>query len=269
MHGLLFPTPLAQPPREVIPMEGSHPAGSTDFFLPNYWCLHFYRYHAELTLNGHALHIRPGMVGLIPPGWPIRYHWTHRIRNVCAHFQLPQSANSEVVQLPALLLLEEGFDKHEQELREMIPIQKSQPTRVAAWVWTFLWKLKDISQPAEPARDSIVRNAIHRLNLKIEEPIRISEIARHVEVSHNHLIRLFRSELGMTPQQYLTRLRVQRAEHLLARTTQPIQSIAVQVGLPDLQKFNKLIRRHLGAAPRKVREHALGNTQPTSPIAVQ
>jgi transcriptional regulator GlxA family with amidase domain len=55
---------------------------------------------------------------------------------------------------------------------------------------------------------------------------------------------------------YIRRLRTERARHLLVNSTLPVKAVAVQVGLPDLQQFNKVIRRELGRSPREVRAHA-------------
>ena len=44
-----------------------------------------------------------------------------------------------------------------------------------------------------------------------------------------------------------------RAQHLLSQSTLPIKAIAEEVGIPDLQHFNKVVRRKLGGAPRRLR----------------
>jgi transcriptional regulator GlxA family with amidase domain len=53
---------------------------------------------------------------------------------------------------------------------------------------------------------------------------------------------------------HLLRRRATRAQHLLLTTNLPVKVIAAEVGVPDLQEFNKLIRRHCGHSPRAVRE---------------
>jgi AraC-like DNA-binding protein len=56
-----------------------------------------------------------------------------------------------------------------------------------------------------------------------------------------------------TAQAYQRSRRLQRAHHLLQHTTRRVKEIAVEVGLADLQRFNKAIRREYGCAPRALR----------------
>jgi AraC-like DNA-binding protein len=55
--------------------------------------------------------------------------------------------------------------------------------------------------------------------------------------------------------EYVRRRRVERARHLLLHSGLSIKQVACEVGLPDLQLFNKTIRRAYGVAPRSLREH--------------
>jgi transcriptional regulator GlxA family with amidase domain len=78
-------------------------------------------------------------------------------------------------------------------------------------------------------------------------------LAHEVGISHNHLTRLFRAATDQTVVEAIARRRMERARHLLQFSNMPVKEIAVQVGMPDLQHFNKAVRRHLGGAPTKVR----------------
>jgi transcriptional regulator GlxA family with amidase domain len=67
------------------------------------------------------------------------------------------------------------------------------------------------------------------------------------------LVRLFRRHLETTPVAYIRKRRAEHAKHLLIHTTLPMKSIARQIGLTDLQQFNKLLRKTLGRSPRAIR----------------
>lgn len=47
---------------------------------------------------------------------------------------------------------------------------------------------------------------------------------------------------------------IHTAEFLLLHSSLAIKSIAQAVGIPDINHFNKTIRKELGAAPSKIRE---------------
>ena len=73
------------------------------------------------------------------------------------------------------------------------------------------------------------------------------------------LHRVFRRNYGVSPVQYLGRLRLRLALELLTHTRLPIADVAIRSGLPDLAYFSKLIARHTGFSPRGYRQrHAHG-----------
>src|SRR5205085_2199281 len=76
---------------------------------------------------------------------------------------------------------------------------------------------------------------------------------RRIGVSHNHLTRLFQRHLGCGVAAFVRNRRVARAQALLQGTELPMRAIVAEVGVSDLQAFNKLIRRGTGLSPRAVR----------------
>jgi transcriptional regulator GlxA family with amidase domain len=95
--------------------------------------------------------------------------------------------------------------------------------------------------------------AVAHIESHLTAPLTVPEVAHAAGVSHNHLIRLFRSETGTTVVAYIRHRRMERARHLLRESTLSIPAVAAAVGIGDLQAFNKTCRRELGASPRAVR----------------
>jgi transcriptional regulator GlxA family with amidase domain len=89
--------------------------------------------------------------------------------------------------------------------------------------------------------------------LKLSEPICVADLARQLDVSHNHLTRLFNRYCQQNVVAYITARRIERARHLLIHSTLPIKAVAAQVGFHNLQDFNKMLRRNTGLAPRALR----------------
>ena len=85
------------------------------------------------------------------------------------------------------------------------------------------------------------------------ETIPIELAAGLLHMSQSHFMRFFRSVTGSTFVSYLNRLRVYRAQQLMAETNQSIASISQEVGFCDQSYFGVLFRRVVGTSPRDYR----------------
>lgn len=92
----------------------------------------------------------------------------------------------------------------------------------------------------------------------MSEPISITALAETVGLSHNHLTRLFQKHLGRTIVGHLIERRLMRAEHLLRHSNMPVKQVASNVGMNDLQAFNKAFRSRYGVSPRELRRNPPG-----------
>jgi len=79
--------------------------------------------------------------------------------------------------------------------------------------------------------------------------VALNGLAERVGMSSDHLGVLFHREMGMTPVEYRTRLRLLRARELLVSTVKPVREIAREVGFPNAPYFTRLFRRTFGLAP--------------------
>jgi AraC-like DNA-binding protein len=72
-------------------------------------------------------------------------------------------------------------------------------------------------------------------------------------MSRRTLSREFRAALGVTPVQYMVRLRIQRAMELLTASDAGISEIAASLGYGDANYFTRQFRAVTGMTPREVR----------------
>lgn len=84
-------------------------------------------------------------------------------------------------------------------------------------------------------------------------PVSLAALARGAGMSRFHFLRLFRRVVGMTPHQFLLRLRMQRAATRLRQSRASVSQIAFQAGFGDLSTFNRQFKRIFGANPRAFR----------------
>lgn len=81
----------------------------------------------------------------------------------------------------------------------------------------------------------------------------IARIADRIDVSHEHLTRQFKRDLGMTPSAYLHQLRTAEATQKLSMGEEIID-ISMDVGYNDLSRFYKQFRKNMGTSPGDCRE---------------
>jgi len=82
----------------------------------------------------------------------------------------------------------------------------------------------------------------------------VREIASKVRLSRWRFIHLFKAETKLTPKQYMVRIRMRRAEHLLQNSFLSIKEIAAEAGFADPSHFSRECKRHWGVSPSQIRE---------------
>nr|WP_139189719.1 AraC family transcriptional regulator [Evansella caseinilytica] len=107
---------------------------------------------------------------------------------------------------------------------------------------------------SENLPDSIAR-AVHFIQAYYATPLTVEEIASAAGISKYYLIKRFREMMNMTPVQYLTKVRLEKAFELLSYSNDPIKEIAVKVGYANDNYFNKVFRRIVGISPGEFRRN--------------
>lgn len=105
----------------------------------------------------------------------------------------------------------------------------------------------------EPDGD-LVRLTIKFLEQNYAQAIDIHTVCKQLGISVHHWGRLFKKHMGMTPGQYLTKLRVAKAAELLESTQLSILEIAYTTGFSSLSNFYRSFKAQLGHAPSEYRK---------------
>ncbi|MCS7265606.1 MAG: AraC family transcriptional regulator [Armatimonadetes bacterium] len=98
-----------------------------------------------------------------------------------------------------------------------------------------------------------LQNALTALHRAYNKPITLNQLAGYCGVTPEYLCRLFRRYLGITPWQYLERIRLRVADYLLQETELSISDVAFLAGFNDLRHFQRLFKRAYGKTPNSVR----------------
>lgn len=102
-------------------------------------------------------------------------------------------------------------------------------------------------------RDSVVFRAKHWIQQHIQAPYSLERVAQEAAASPRTLLRHFKEVEGMTPLDYLHRLRVERAKQLLEVTLVDLNEVMEYCGYQDASAFRRLFKRATGVTPSEYR----------------
>ncbi len=109
------------------------------------------------------------------------------------------------------------------------------------------------SNKADKDEISTFSRAVAFMERKFTEKITIEEIATIAGMSVRHFQRQFKGTYLITPQDYITSLRMQKAMTQLARTGDSITNIALDCGYQDSSLFARRFRNYTGLSPKEYR----------------
>jgi AraC family transcriptional regulator of arabinose operon len=111
------------------------------------------------------------------------------------------------------------------------------------------------SRPAEIEPEP-VRKTRERIDRHFREPLQLADLARSAGTTGNHLIRLFKKHVGITPTRYLWSVRTREGIELLTRTGLSVSEIADRTGFANPFHFSRMVRQTTGKSPRGFRTEA-------------
>ena len=214
----------------------------------------------------------PGDLLAVPAGAPLRLHSTHRRRGVRYWIRLGAGAADDLLaQLAAVpplpgahplatlfaLLLAE----HRQPQPDSAPYLHALFSSLLFAIRREQQRAQDgAAAPGESRVSAWARRVMALLDEQVGAPeVGLLAVADQLGLGERELRGRFLTEVGCTPAQYLTRLRVQAAQQRLAESPQRVTQIAFDLGFTSSQYFATFFRKHVGQSPaeyRSGRQHA-------------
>jgi AraC family transcriptional regulator len=172
---------------------------------------------------------------------------TRRLRLEAA--RLPPLPSVIATVAAAQALRDEGGEA--EEFRELA-------LRLAAAVRAALNEDTAAASRSPTARDERkVAAALRRIEALRGARLTLEELAAESAVSPCHFLRIFEQVVGITPGQYMLRMRLQRAAVRLRRSDDTVAAAALDSGFDDLSTFNRQFRRATGLTPRAYRAQSI------------
>jgi AraC family transcriptional regulator len=110
-----------------------------------------------------------------------------------------------------------------------------------------------LKDPAQGLTHQQTRRVLDYVQAHLDQSLSLEALAQQTGYNPYHFTRLFRRTTGESPHQFVLRLRIEQAQHLLAKTSLPLAEIAAACGFAHQSHLTQVFKRHLGLTPRAYR----------------
>ncbi|MNL27589.1 Bifunctional transcriptional activator/DNA repair enzyme AdaA [compost metagenome] len=99
----------------------------------------------------------------------------------------------------------------------------------------------------------VVNTAIHYMQQNISKTLTVKYLSDLVNISPSHFSYCFKKNTGVSPMEYFTQLKMQKACQYLQFTDQRVKEVALNVGIANAYYFSRLFTKVMGSSPRQYR----------------
>ncbi|OCA87100.1 helix-turn-helix domain-containing protein [Pseudobacillus wudalianchiensis] len=105
----------------------------------------------------------------------------------------------------------------------------------------------------EISKEPDIKKSTVFIHTHFGEEMTARDVARHVNLSYSHFIRLFKKETGNNFSEYVTFVRLRNGVRMLRQTGYTIEEIADMTGFNTPNYFSSTFKKFVGATPRDFR----------------
>lgn len=107
-----------------------------------------------------------------------------------------------------------------------------------------------------PTSVEVMNQATAFINSNLDNPLKIGQLARVLGVSENYLYKIFKSTLGVSPQEYLLECKIGQAKQMLLYSNKSLTQIAGELAFSSSNHFSNLFYQKVGTRPKEYRSKA-------------
>ena len=224
--------------------EPSHSYGPA---VRDYWLLHYIvRGEGKFHREGEIYSLSSGDLFVIEPEMETYYEadgenpWEYIWVGFLAGEALPDCFSSPVLHCPSAVDI----------FLKMKKCDKKEGGR-SAYLAARIWDLVALLQEQGRVSAGYVEQAIQCMRTEYHTGITVQAIANGLNLDRSYFSNYFKKEVGISPHQYLTDLRMERAAALLREERVRPTIAAASTGFADLFTFSKAFKQYFGVSPRE------------------
>ena len=122
-----------------------------------------------------------------------------------------------------------------------------------------------LERPVDARERGSLAALMDKLRGRLHKPLSIANLARLAAMSERTFMRRFRAATGMTPGEWITRARVDRARELLESSALPMDQVAMRAGLGTSATLRHHFHRKVGVSPAEYRKRFSRSTRRPAP----
>ncbi len=111
-----------------------------------------------------------------------------------------------------------------------------------------------VAQQVASSKNPYLHHILQQIHLKIQDKVKINDLAREAGMSISSLYRLFKTELGMSPIEYIILEKIKLAKQHLRDKHIYVKNVAFEVGFDDSNYFNRLFKKYEGITPKQYQD---------------
>lgn len=202
----------------------------------------------DFEMNGKRILAKPGDVLFLPANTPYRVEYSVG-ESMTVHFCSCNYQNAENFEAENPVLIQRLFGDLWKDWGEFHSVNRAK---------SEIYQILDAM--ANDRKASVQNTAFFDCVSYIEahfcdSDLVISDVCRIGFMSPSGLQRMFLKNFGVSPKQYLDKLRTDRAIRLLAENRLSVKEIAFACGFSDEKYFSRAIKKKYGYPPARLRSH--------------
>lgn len=152
-----------------------------------------------------------------------------------------------------------GGDIKEMGVNELSAIHMLYQMNTPAEMKSFMKELAEkasalIKEVKTDGRNNTIKKIESIVNEEYSQPLSMKYIADKMYLNHIYLGQIFKKETGISLNDYINKVRINKAKKLLKESNAMVYEIADQVGFSDPQYFSTVFKKIVGVSPKDYRD---------------